>query len=82
MNINNNIMKKVISIVLGLSVVIVEFFNFSIKDSEPSGSHNLINEALACQIVAESVNDYCWKLEFFPEYYTCEPDGMWSCVES
>jgi len=36
-------------------------------------------ETFACNIIPEEPEDYCWDIEYFPEYYTCTEGGIWSC---
>lgn len=71
--------KKVLLIGIPCLLTLLLSFNLSIKDKNLSINTSLTQEAAACNIIPESTADYCWKLEFFPGYYTCEPDGIWSC---
>jgi hypothetical protein len=73
-------MKKKVTLILGFCLLILLIsFNIRIKDKEVSIYTSIKQEALACNIIPEGVEDFCWYVEYFPEYYTCTVGGIWSC---
>jgi hypothetical protein len=74
-------MKKKIQIISILCFLILSvYFNLSIKDKENFCDTSLKQKALACEIIAEEPEDWCWLIEWFPEYYNCYEGGPWACV--
>ncbi len=61
-----------------IAVAITAGFNHSKVNNEQDVNLNQI--ALACNVIPESTDDYCWKVEYTsPTSYNCEEGGVWSC---
>ena len=71
--------KNIFKICVLTFVVSFILVNLSIKNNRASMDFTLQQEAMACNIIPEGPEDYCWDLEYFLEYYTCTEGGIWSC---
>ncbi len=69
---------KMVKVILIVSIVAVSFF---LKTKSFSNADISLNQlALACNIVPESTDDYCWYVEYnSPVSYDCYEGGIWSC---
>lgn len=72
--------KRVLLIIMSCFLTLLVSYNISIKDKKVSINTSLKQEALACNIIPEGIEDYCWTVEYIlPWYYTCTQPGIWSC---
>ena len=54
--------------------------SYSLSKVNNNQDVNLDQVALACNIVAESTDDFCWDVEYItPDWYECYDGGIWSC---
>ncbi len=60
--------------------LVLFILSFLISNKNDIGDISLSQTALACNIVPETVDDYCWEVEYTSPYsYNCYEGGIWSC---